>query len=81
LEVLAEIYDHESNCYFFRHIAAETGLEITQVRKACRSLARKGLAEYLRGLFDEDGMVAGSGYCCTKAGAELIEHLNPPTLI
>jgi len=32
----------------------------------------------VRGLFDEGGeggMVAGSGYCCTKVGAKLIDHL------
>ena len=49
----------------------ETKLEKTQVRRSVRSLARKGLAEFVRGLFDDDGMVAGSGYCCTRAGKEL----------
>jgi DNA-binding MarR family transcriptional regulator len=72
LAVLAEIYDEESNCYYMRHIAKVTGLDLVQVRRSVRALARKGLAEYVRGLFDEDGMVAGSGYCCTRAGFELI---------
>jgi DNA-binding transcriptional MocR family regulator len=77
LKVLADGYDsgwygEGSQCYFFRYIAKELKLEITQVRRACRALARKGLAEYVRGLFDDDGMVAGSGYCATKEGALLI---------
>jgi hypothetical protein len=42
------------------------------VRRACRSRAKKELAEFLRGLFDEDGMVAGSGYGATLKGAALI---------
>ena len=72
LEVLAEIYGDESDCYYMRYIAKSTGLEIVQVRRSVRSLARKGLAEYVRGLFDDEGMVAGSGYRATKAGAMLI---------
>ena len=42
-----------------------------------RSLSRKGLAEYGRGLWNDDGEVAGSGYCCTKQGAAfLAEQLS-----
>ena len=72
LKVMAEIWNEECNCYRFKYIAKETKLTIQQVRRSVRALARKGLAEYLRGLFDEDGMVAGSGYCATKEGALLI---------
>ncbi len=43
-----------------------------RIRRACRSLARKGLAEYGRALWNDDGP-AGSGYCATKAG-EAIAH-------
>lgn len=43
-----------------------------KVRIYVRSLARKGLAEYVRGLFTEDGEVAGSGYSATYEGALLI---------
>lgn len=77
LRILAERYDDdEGNCYYFRSIAKETKLEIPLVRKAVRSLARKGLAEYMRGLFDQDGMVAGSGYSCTAAGAEVVKEFE-----
>lgn len=54
---------------FFRYIAKEADLDERIVRIACRALARKGLAEYVRGLIDEDGLIAGSGYCATKEGA------------
>lgn len=33
-----------------------------------RSLARKGFAEYARGLWTDDGTPAGSGYACTQSG-------------
>ena len=72
LKVLAGHYNDEGNCLYFRTIMAETKLEKTQVRRSVRSLARKDLAKYERGLFDDDGTVAGSGYCCTRAGKELV---------
>lgn len=71
LLVMAEIYGHESDCYYMRHIAKQTGMEQRLVRIAVRALARKGLAEYVRGLFNEEGSVAGSGYRATTAGWEL----------
>lgn len=80
---MAESYDSfgEGGCYYFKTIAEDLKLEIKQVRRACRSLKKKGFAEYVRGLFDEDGMVAGSGYCCSKSGADLVEQINPQKLI
>lgn len=72
LEVLAGYYSSESNCLYMRYIAKETGLEQRVVRIAVRALARKGFAEYVRGLISDDGMLAGSGYCATRAGALLV---------
>lgn len=76
LSQLVEVYnDHggEQWCVCFQHMADDLKLEKRKVRLACRALARKGLAEYVRGLFDEDGMTAGSGYCATLEGTKLIQ--------
>ena len=73
LRVLGKHYNSEYNCLYMRYIAKETGLEFRVVRLAVRALARKGLAEYHRGLFGDDGMVAGSGYCASYEGA-MITH-------
>jgi hypothetical protein len=75
LNVLADFYDHEGNCLYFRTIAEKTRMNISQTRRSVRSLARKGLAEYVRGLFSDDGAVAGSGYCCTREGYHAREAL------
>jgi hypothetical protein len=72
LVILVDDWSSDFPCYRFSFIARETKLEIPQVRRACRSLARKGLTQYVRGLFTEDGEVAGSGYCATEKGAALI---------
>ena len=63
-------------CFYFREIQRRTGLEIRQIRRAARSLARKGLTKYVRGLFNEDGEIAGSGYCCTREGRAALEAQN-----
>lgn len=76
LEVLVERHHEEDNCLYFRCIADRSGLDVRESRIAARALVRKGLAEYVRGLFDDDGMVAGSGYCSTTAGKILIEAIE-----
>lgn len=76
LKCLNESYNSDYNCHRFSYTASETGLDVRTVRLATRALARKGFAEYMRGLFDDDGQVAGSGYCCTDKGHEVIERME-----
>jgi len=76
LRALAEYYDADANCMYFRGVVEQTKLELKEVRRAVRSLARKGLAQFERGLFDDDGQVAGSGYRCTLEGVNFLERLN-----
>ena len=76
LKYLAQYWEDDYNCLFFKYIARTTKLTIKEVRRACRSLAKKGLTEYMTGLVDGDGMVAGSGYCCTEKGADFIKLLD-----
>jgi hypothetical protein len=76
LGALADAYDPYDGFGFlgFAGIESRTeGLDRKQIRRAARSLARKGLAEYQRGLWDIHGEMAGSGYGCTKQGAALME--------
>ena len=70
---LAEVYGDEADCRFMKYIGERTDLEYSQVRRSVRSLARKGYAEFVRGLFNDEGMVAGSGYRATKEGALLVK--------
>jgi DNA-binding MarR family transcriptional regulator len=62
-------------CYRpFAPIMEETGLDRATVRRACRALARKGLAEYSNALSDMDGRFRGAGYAATKAGKSLAQE-------
>ena len=60
--------------YFpFKPICQQTGMDRKEVRRRVRRLARNGYAEFCSGLWSEDGMPAGSGYCITKAGREFLK--------
>lgn len=62
----------------FSQIERKTGLDRKTIRRAVRSLARKGLTEFARGLCNEDGAFAGSGYACTHRGHMVItEEVGP----
>lgn len=74
LKALAISYDPDGFGYVnFKGIAQRSRrLTRKEIRRSCRSLARKFLAEYGKGLWTEDGEMYGSGYCCTKTGNEFI---------
>lgn len=55
-------------CLNFHGLEEYTGLERGAIREACRSLAAKGLAVFRRGLFNDTGELAGSGYGATGEG-------------
>ncbi len=73
LEVLLEDSDiWGEKCLYLSWIEEEAKLDRKSVQAACKTLRAKGFAEYHRGLMDDDGKVAGSGYCLTRAGRALI---------
>jgi len=55
-------------CRYRRSIERATGLSRAQSGRALAALRRLGFVALHRGLFDEDGEVAGSGYATTRAG-------------
>lgn len=62
--------------YSFEPIAKDTKLYRATVRRACRSLTRRGLAEFSAGLVNSDGDFAGAGYSATKQGASLVSSIR-----
>lgn len=73
---LLTIYGGEFDCTFFKYIAKATKLSIKQVRRACRSLKKKGLTDYVVGLFNDNGEIVGSGYCATELGRKIGDELG-----
>ena len=71
LVALARHHDNDANYLNFRYLTTLTDLDRREVRLACRALARKGLAQYERGLWSDDAP-GGAGYCSTPAGFALV---------
>jgi hypothetical protein len=69
LAAMADYYEEQYAC--FATIASDANLDPKCIRRTVRSLARKGLAEYAKGLWNDDGEPAGSGYRATKLGREV----------
>lgn len=66
LEYLCE--EDEDYFWGFAAIGECVRLDRKEIRRACRSLARKGFTEFRAGLWNEDGGPAGSGYRATRDG-------------
>lgn len=82
LRVLDALYEltlpQGEMCVCFAPLARRCKIDRARVRRVTRFLARKGFAEYHRGLVrEDDGTFAGSGYCITHAGVKVIESLPP----
>ena len=58
----------------FSYITKRTRQPRKAVRRHCRALKRKGLAQYARGLFNEDGEVCGAGYSITHEGRAVLRY-------
>lgn len=73
LVALAVSYAEDFGYISFAVVTRRTRLSRRVVRRACRSLARKGLATFASGLWTEDGTPGGSGYAATEHGARLAD--------
>lgn len=74
LNALAGVFGADGDYLNFEGVARRSGLDPKHVRRTVRALARKGLAEYGKGLWNDDGEPAGAGYRCTVAGFEAAEQ-------
>lgn len=73
LEVFMEQTDTWGEvCLNVKNLLNTTKLEEKEIRKCCRNLTQLNLIEYVRGLMDDDGKVAGAGYCITQSGKDYI---------
>lgn len=78
LRALVEVWCADAGFCAFVYLGEETKLERKDVRRACRALRRKGLAEFGAGLWSEDGEMRGAGYAATKAGRDWVDGNAEP---
>lgn len=77
LQVMYEYSPHpDGGLIFYAHITGALNIELGQARRAVRALVRKGLASR-DACFDDDGLIQGSGFAVTAAGASYIEATAP----
>jgi hypothetical protein len=62
----------------FANIAKRGKLDPSIIRRTVRALARKGMAQYEKGLCRDDGEFAGSGYCATQAAITALQPKAGP---
>ncbi len=73
LQVMYEYSPHpDGGLIFYAHITSALQIELGQARRAVRALVRKGLAAR-DACFNDDGVIQGSGFAVTAAGARYIE--------
>lgn len=65
------------NAISFRTVSSRAGLPQHQVRRVVRALARKGMTEYMRATWTDDGEFMGAAYGITTSGREALEALEP----
>lgn len=80
LQCLKALYEETApngdRCVSFSVIQDHTRLDRRTVRRNVRALARSGYAEYFKGLFTEDGGMAGAGYCITRSGTSKMQMID-----
>lgn len=62
IKILLVFDGNDEYCYPYRTFERETGLDRATLKKHMTELRQKGYVYYARGLMDEDGQVAGSGF-------------------
>lgn len=64
--------ESDFGCLSFRAVAQRSSVEPHNVRRVVRSLARKGVTEFHRGLWSDEGDPRGSGYGLTDLGRSML---------
>lgn len=73
---LCVTYERFETFHSLRSLGHKTFLSRDMTRAICRDLTDRGFAQYARGLFNEDGVPAGSGYGITPRGLAYLTALE-----
>jgi len=75
---------HGEMCVPFAPLVTYSLRDRKTVRRCCRYLAKRGLAEFHRTCWTDEGHMAGAGYCITNAGLEKLQSIftdDPPNML
>lgn len=74
IKILKQFQGNYEWCYTFAHFD-DLGMDRKQLSKEFKSLRDLELVTFERGLMDDDGMVAGSGYALNYKKREVIDNI------
>lgn len=76
LEIIGDLgQSYQSDMYFpFAHIGG--GFTRKEIQVAMKDLRVREYAEFMRGLMNDEGEVAGSGYALTRKGLDIYDELE-----
>jgi hypothetical protein len=70
--------DRDFGYLTFEATAQYSGIAKHRIRRAVRAIARKGLLQFGKGLWTDEGALYGSGYGLTDAGREYLNTITNP---
>lgn len=71
-KVLESLNKDPDLAYYYRHVEKDTGFDRAKCEGLMKELRKKGYAQYVTGLFDDDGQTAGSGFAITPSGVKAL---------
>jgi len=70
IKILELFGDSDEDVYYYRYFEKNTGEPRKRIKKVMDGLRNCGMVEHIKGLFDDDGMVAGSGFALTREATQ-----------
>jgi len=70
IKILELFGDSDEDAYYYRYFEKNTGEPRKRIKKVMDGLRKCGMVEHIKGLFDYDGMVAGSGFALTREATQ-----------
>lgn len=73
-DVLIALSSTEEYCHNYLSLESNTGIKKKYLQSIIKHLKELGFIEHWKGLMTDDGEVAGSGWCRSRAGNDYVEE-------
>jgi len=70
IKIIEMFLEDESSAYCYGYFEKKTGESRERIKKIMDGLRHNGTIEHVRGLIDDDGQVAGSGFALTAEATQ-----------
>ena len=70
IKIIEAFLENYELAYRYKYFENKTGENRDRIKKIMDELRRIGMVELVRGLFDDDGQLAGSGFSLTRKATD-----------